>query len=63
MNHKTVARKLRDQLREAGVTQTVVAAAAGVVPSCVSHVLSGRLKSRNVFETARRLLREKGVAA
>jgi hypothetical protein len=41
---------------EAGITQARVAAEAGVTRFLVSHVLAGRAKSRNVVETAERLL-------
>jgi predicted transcriptional regulator len=56
--------RIKKLLKSVGITQDQVAEAAGVGRTCVSHVLSGRLKSANVVETARRLLaeaREKAV--
>ena len=63
MNHPPNLARLKKQLKALGITQDQVAEAAGVVRTCVSHVLSGRLKSANVVETARRLVREAKVKA
>jgi hypothetical protein len=64
LNQPNVA-LLKKRLKNAGIKHIHVAAAAHVGESCVSHVLAGRLKSANVIEAARRLLREasNGAAA
>lgn len=56
MNHPTTVARIKTQLKKNGITLRAVATEAGVGPSCVSHVLSGRLKSANVVLAAQRLL-------
>jgi transcriptional regulator with XRE-family HTH domain len=59
---RTLAR-LKKDMKTAGITQDQVAAEAGVTRTHVSHVLAGRFKSKNVLETAARLLEEAASAA
>lgn len=56
MNHSTKVARIKARLKKAGIRRADVAAAAGVGPTCVSHVLSGRVKSANVISAAERLL-------
>jgi len=62
VSHRTI-RRLKRQLKEAGITQDALAAEANVGRTLVCHVLAGRAKSRNVLTTAKRLLGQKVGAA
>jgi transcriptional regulator with XRE-family HTH domain len=55
---RTLAR-LKRALQRHGITQLRVAQEAGVGKYHVCHVLAGRAVSRNVVNTAKRLLAEK----
>jgi transcriptional regulator with XRE-family HTH domain len=50
------ARRLKRQLKRAGITQDTLADAAGIGRTAVCHVLAGRATSSNVLATAKRLL-------
>jgi transcriptional regulator with XRE-family HTH domain len=57
VSHRTLQR-LRKELKKKGITHDVVADAAGVKRTLVTHLLAGRAKSQNVLDTIKRLLAE-----
>ncbi len=49
-------RKLKANLVRAGIKQTEIAKQAGVSPSAVCRLLSGKIKSRNIESTINKAL-------
>lgn len=60
--HSKGTMKLKDQLKEYGITQKEIAEKAGVSISMVSHVVAGRKVSTKVIAAFKLLMHEKGVS-
>jgi predicted transcriptional regulator len=61
-NTRTTLHRIKRAAKWRGITQIQIAEAAAVTRQHVCHVLAGRVKSRAVISTAKRLIAEHDAA-